>query len=351
MSNAPIIQNFAKNLRQPAWIASLASIGIHGLLWAVLPILPLSSKPAELEEKRRTVQLVELTPEDLSKVPQFAQPQSLYPIDPIPKSILPSSPSTQPSPLPSIDPSLLYPLPITPPPPVTSWSWNLPVERPKITTRITPEPKRTTTKITPERTDPAKPDPTKPGETAKKDEQPKTEQSDTAKPGAEDLKPTAPVRPNQIPPEAIAKLQEARKQMEAKVGYNPGRATKSNEEYSKNVAELGPYFTELVKDVPGDKLEEKEFNPQKVTFYPEEACPFKLNGVTEVWALVKPNGEVEGEPKIALYSAFNLLNDAAFNYVKNNQFKKSEKYEVRQFRFEFKPTEETCPASKSQPVS
>jgi hypothetical protein len=344
MSQPSFIQNLAQTLRQPPWLGTFASIGVHGLLWVVLPILPISSNTPEQE--RRTVQLVELTPEELGRVPQFTQPQNLFPNNPIQGNILPpSSPLTQPAPLPPpIDPSLLYPLPITPPPNIWSPLPNTFDPRPELNQ------KPITRKIEPERTD-DKPAP-KPNneETAKNTPNsttPTPKPTETTEPKPEETtKPTPPVRPEKLSPEKIAQLrQEAQKQVQQKVGYNPGRQTNDNKVYNNNIQAFTPYFEELVKKIPKDQqLEEEKYSPEKISFYPEEACPYKLNGDVEIWALVKPNGEVEGEPQIARYSAFGLLDDAALNYVRGTTFKASDKYEIRQFRFEFKPSEAVCSA-------
>lgn len=96
MSYASLIQ-IPEGLRSSTSVAALASLGIHGLLWAVLPILPLDST---LDTQLRTVGLVELTPQEQSRLPQassgvvppptlppFATQQSaLPPIPPAPPS-------------------------------------------------------------------------------------------------------------------------------------------------------------------------------------------------------------------------------------------------------------------------
>ncbi|MBV8885308.1 MAG: hypothetical protein JO235_15115 [Chroococcidiopsidaceae cyanobacterium CP_BM_RX_35] len=61
-----------KPLRQPIALAALGSLGIHGLLWAILPILPLASKPSAVQQPP-TVGLVELTPAEQGRLPQLTQ--------------------------------------------------------------------------------------------------------------------------------------------------------------------------------------------------------------------------------------------------------------------------------------
>lgn len=80
-------------------LAVLASLGIHGILWAVLPVLPFESKSVE-SDSQRSVGLLELTPEEQSRLPStsevmlppFAtQPSVLPPLPPPPfqTSVLP----------------------------------------------------------------------------------------------------------------------------------------------------------------------------------------------------------------------------------------------------------------------
>lgn len=91
-----------KNFLSTTGLAILGSLGIHGLLWAVLPGLPLNQ--AAKSPTQRTVGLVQLTPEEQSRLPQtpnpadtalpdFAnQPSALPPLPPPPPlqtSVLP----------------------------------------------------------------------------------------------------------------------------------------------------------------------------------------------------------------------------------------------------------------------
>jgi len=111
------LQSFSQKLFQPTGIAVMASIGIHGLVGATLPYWPIASpeKPQQL----RNVKLVQLTPEEQSRLPQLSplaispnQLQSLYPLPPSPSTTFPS--------LSSKDPSLLNLPPIGPLPPAGS---------------------------------------------------------------------------------------------------------------------------------------------------------------------------------------------------------------------------------------
>lgn len=96
-----------ETLRSSTGLAALASLGIHGLLWAVLPVLPFESKSLE-SQSQPTVGLIELTPEEQSRLPStsevtlppFATQQSVLPPlppPPFPMSALPPLPALPPS--------------------------------------------------------------------------------------------------------------------------------------------------------------------------------------------------------------------------------------------------------------
>lgn len=62
-----------KNLLSTTGVAVLASLGIHGLLWAVLPGLTLDSQ-ADKSPSQRTIGLVDLSPQEQSRLPQVSSP-------------------------------------------------------------------------------------------------------------------------------------------------------------------------------------------------------------------------------------------------------------------------------------
>ena len=123
MSYASLIKTVPESLRSSTGLAALASLGIHGLLGAVLPLLPLDSKAVE-PQMQESIGLVELTASEQSRIPQAATEQITLPAIGTPSSVL--SPLSPPPPLnlPST-PNSLYnypalatqPLPPLPPPP------------------------------------------------------------------------------------------------------------------------------------------------------------------------------------------------------------------------------------------
>jgi hypothetical protein len=74
---------FLTNLRQPLSIAVLASLGMHGLMAMLLPLLP-PSNPAAAEQG--TVKLVELSPAEQLRLPQSGAPLTFPPLKNSPSS-------------------------------------------------------------------------------------------------------------------------------------------------------------------------------------------------------------------------------------------------------------------------
>ncbi|MCA1991137.1 MAG: TonB family protein [Coleofasciculus sp. S288] len=98
MSYASLITSLSQKLTQPTGIAVMASAGIHALVGVALPYLPNSSQ--ENPNSPQPVQLVELTPTELSRVPDLAPPP------PLPPSAFSPTPLTSAfPPLPPLNPS------------------------------------------------------------------------------------------------------------------------------------------------------------------------------------------------------------------------------------------------------
>ncbi|WP_155523582.1 hypothetical protein [Nodosilinea nodulosa] len=81
---APRLNQLLITFRQPQWIAAIVSLGFHGALFAASPsfsslnMAALGGTSPELEERR--VPLIELTPEEQNRLPNFsASPYSLSP--------------------------------------------------------------------------------------------------------------------------------------------------------------------------------------------------------------------------------------------------------------------------------
>jgi len=70
MSYVSLLKNIPEILSQPIGIAAIASIGIHGAIALIVPLMPVdSSKPKEVASSK-TVGLMELSPTDQIRLPQ-----------------------------------------------------------------------------------------------------------------------------------------------------------------------------------------------------------------------------------------------------------------------------------------
>jgi hypothetical protein len=80
MSYVSLLKNIPEILSQPAGIAAIASLGIHGAIAFVLPLLPVdSNKPKNTASAKSTVGLVELTPAEQKRLPQAPPPLAALP--------------------------------------------------------------------------------------------------------------------------------------------------------------------------------------------------------------------------------------------------------------------------------
>ncbi|AFY58741.1 Gram-negative bacterial tonB protein [Rivularia sp. PCC 7116] len=99
MSYVSVLKNIPEFLSQPAGIAAIASVGIHGAIAFILPLMPVDSKPKE-KASPASVGIMELSEAEQNRLPQSRGPQ----ISALPR--VPSQPgiplpnfATQPTPL------------------------------------------------------------------------------------------------------------------------------------------------------------------------------------------------------------------------------------------------------------
>ncbi|WP_017315085.1 hypothetical protein [Mastigocladopsis repens] len=121
MSYVSLLKNLPEFLSQPTGIAAIASVGIHGAIALLLPIVPMDSKPKQEASSKNSVGLVELSQAEQSRLPKPGTPQlSLQPQAPVLPQVPPPSFANQSIPsLPPMPPAaastdlILPPLPRT----------------------------------------------------------------------------------------------------------------------------------------------------------------------------------------------------------------------------------------------
>ena len=70
MSYVSLLKNIPDFLSQPAGIAVIASVGIHGVIAFMLPLMPMETKTTKEVKNSKTVGLVELNQSDRQRLPQ-----------------------------------------------------------------------------------------------------------------------------------------------------------------------------------------------------------------------------------------------------------------------------------------
>jgi len=121
MSYVSLLKNIPEFLSQPTGIAALASVGIHGAIAFIMPLVPVdSNKPNQQVASSKTVGLVELNQAEQNRLPGSAPKIALKPL-PL-QSQVPALPNfvSQPQSLPPLPPPgsttqlVLPPLPTSP---------------------------------------------------------------------------------------------------------------------------------------------------------------------------------------------------------------------------------------------
>ncbi|PSB24777.1 hypothetical protein C7B82_25550 [Stenomitos frigidus ULC18] len=321
-------------LRQPFSIAVLASVGVHGLLWAALPNF--LAETEKIPDTKQRVQTVELSPAEQSQLPQFG-------INPIPQTLTPAKPSKPaqsatklPDPKLYNDPSL-YNFPILePPPPIVFPLLGLP---PGLDFKLPP------IKKTPSK--PPADQAIKPPKSPEKTEPKKTD-ADTPKTPVD---PTAPARLDKLSPEQLTALRQQGErlgQLRTLYTFNgPDTKEKAGGVFQANATT----FIDLAKKITGGNADDSRLKtPERVTgVFPKEACPF-VRGFRNASfaAIVKPDGTLAEPPTVLLTTGFKGLDNAAIDditsSVKNKKFGDGSKFQLIRFDFIFDP-KTSCSAS------
>ncbi|OLT60017.1 energy transducer TonB [Moorena bouillonii] len=378
MSDASLIKNIPEMLSHPLVISVTASLGVHMLIVPILGDLLKNQKP----KGDSMVQVLELSPQQLSRVPKSAAPPLTLPA--LPNAKTPAKPSIPslfsafpppPPPLPSIPP--LKPLKKIPtPPPLRSLpikplptigKYPLPLlnrQRPIITrgsfpiqlppkprTPLPAPPPRPQFKFDTESLNPGSfqtgslpvfgnatnqiPDPSEfPNQQppVSVTPPPPPPQFSITPPPSEPTKPvpSSAVAIGVAAPKAIARQREQnlvaqvrmrRKQLKKDV------TNTTDEEARKNLVE----WMALVKDT----LPKKEVIPEAITVsatYPKDACIKKLEGTTVFGILVGADGEVTNTQLIQS-AGYGILNQQALEDIQfrkfNNQTGTTKPYQVK----------------------
>ncbi|MFB2936539.1 hypothetical protein ACE1B6_14915 [Aerosakkonemataceae cyanobacterium BLCC-F154] len=99
MSDISRMSTLSETMNLPLVVAALTSVGLHSLFWFYQPVVPMADKPTVAASDRRSVKVVQLTPEEILRLPEYAQQrtQPTLPLPPgqIPTNLLPSLPEAK----------------------------------------------------------------------------------------------------------------------------------------------------------------------------------------------------------------------------------------------------------------
>lgn len=336
--NSSLPDTIREKLRQPTWIALVASLGIHGILLMMLSILPLvSSEPSETEPID-PVDLVELSPEEQSRLPDLST--SLIPPPPSPSAQtdqyslrpLPNPFSSIPT-VPNFPPSYRPPSSIFIPP------------------TFPPAPPRTYTSRSPGRS-PTTASPSasaSPSPQASPSPSPRSSAGTLEIPDFANLGPQSSPSPTTSPsPTALQDLAAQQQQLRELLTFSDRNT--SQETATQNY--VG--WFEQASAALGEDYEGK--NAEQITLsapYPRVACLNRLEGVATVGVLTDAEGAISEEPPptIIRSSGYPLFNQQALELVENNEFEATGQREAYLVNVEFKYNAEACPAAFSRGAS
>ncbi len=322
-------------LRQPFSLAVIASITVHGIIWAVAPLLPAGQSP-EVDTSRQ-VSVVELSPNEQLRLPDFANPQITFP----PLSAPSQQPITKAAPTPSAqspsspafnDP--LYNFPIIQPPPAVVWpSLDLPTifDPPKrvVTRTVTPPTKEPPKKVEPDKTN-------SPNST--QSPTPTETQSPTA-----EASPPAQVRPDKIPPAALQRLEELQKQYrQERLAQQPNQSGSPTTQ-SEAFAKINPWVMQIAETekVAPEVLWQAFTKPKKDNLV--VACPgncaekvAKLPATPSFVVFVDPKGKII-KPPVQVTTGDKDLDQAALDQLQKFEatIPATGNYQTYQLRVQF----------------
>lgn len=289
------LERIRETLRHPSSLAVLASLGVHGLLWFGLPLLP--SAASRQPNTQRQVDVIELSPLEQARLPQTA----LQPLPPSPDSPKLTDPFSSGVPAAPPDPT------ITTPVPGSSTYYPIP--------GLDPSSNRSTASTqTTQKPDPdSKPAKTQDGITNNQPQKQDGSDADTPKPDtpsnkAGDLKPTSGNQYEKNREDA----EKQRLALQQKYAYNATGT--SDQDYVANSGKAG--------NEVGETFEIKDWEkPISVRSpYPKDACKFQhdgkpIKGTTGLAVVLQPDGKLAEKTWLLKSSGFKGLDEAASNFL------------------------------------
>lgn len=335
------LQKMQQWLKHPIAWSGIASVGVHGLLFALLPLINAEALKENPPDIQRSVDLVELTPEEQQRLPDFPgeAPIELPPLTQTPFQNSPLAPTLPPlnDPLPPTlppsfsNPPSIFSIPffsnVPPAPPPLSLPAPAPPTRDRPQTRPSPQPSASAT-----------PNP--------QQQNPQTSQS------AEPPQPNeSPTSENQLPaqqPSPQEQLLARNRELQELYTFNPEGTTQeaalqTDTGWLEQVSrEFGDSWTEDVQKniAPNQK-------PIEIAgAYPRAACLRRLSAAVVLGVVVDGEGKVVQDPvppTIIQSSGYGVFNQLAIEAAAVHAFEATGKRLPYRVLVKFEPNDEVCP--------
>ncbi len=334
--------------QQPYWWAAVASLGAHGVFFALLPFIPASFSSAEEPDIRRTVPLVELTAEEMRRLPNVSTPGLELP--PLPDDDLYSlnDPelgsefdfSIDPlEPKPRFSDPYMPPIPYIPPPPV--FNIPFPSAPPPQVTRSQPQPSPSVQPSPPPETTPPQP---RPSESPLYSQRPAETVPELDQLGASVNAPSTDEQVQQARAQQMQRLLAQQQELREQFAYNP-EGTSGD---AANVTFGEWFYNKLGRENPDDLLREDIALP-----YPRSACPIGQTVLARFGVTLGQDGAVVAdEIQLLQSSGFAFFNQRAEEAIATHEFVNESRGEAPYLvTVTFEYNQEDCPAADNSGTS
>ncbi|MBD3883049.1 hypothetical protein IFO70_14895 [Phormidium tenue FACHB-886] len=345
-------------VQNPAAISAIASLGVHAFLFAVLPVLPGAALRGREAEIKEPVNLVELTPEEQSRLPDISTaPPELPPIaqQPLPDEAAPFSLTPLPNQTtPPALPPFLTQTPFMPPPIIFAQPEPVaparpavpaapPAATPKPSTPATPAPEATATP-------------------------PAASESPTPSPGmtTDNLPFNPSASPDQAaveqPSPSVDEIRQAQRQAqvdrirvrrEQLAALNPDETGIGDSAVLGNMSTWSDAVGKWLND--DEKFRQLNFKePIEIAgTYPEAACSLQADRAVWVGVLVNADGKAINEtgnrPQLVQGSGYGIFNQQAIEAAAAHTYQPTGEKEAYLVQVNYEYSQESCPAAPAQP--
>lgn len=360
-------------LQNPTMVSTIASLGAHALLFALWPLLPNSALKSSEPEIKEPVGIVQLTPEEQSRLPDISTAPPELPA--IARQPLPD----QTAPLGQTQPFNLSPLPNQSVPP--NFPSYVPPAFPPFIFAPQPEtPQRVIIPTEPETASPqpsTSPTPTASASPSPASPQPTASPSDRPTPTPGQTSDNLPFNPGASPDVAVSPSSQPKTPEEirqAQIQAETARIRQRSQEIAAQAQAQSPDDTAVGQGAVSSTFSTwsaavnswLEGNEQKIQqgtwrkpravtgIYPKPACPLQPKQPVLIGVLVDGKGKVTNEvgkrPQLVQGSGFAVFNRQAIEEAAAASFEPTGEKEAYLVQFNYEATAEICSANSPAPA-